>query len=171
MCPNIDAKPDSAVSSLPNALVLFNPVYNNGPDGGYGHSRVKEYWQEISPYHNIREGLPPTIVFFGTKDNCVPVEQVHAFQEAMDKAGNVCATQIYDGEQHGFFHISKGGRGMFENVLTKVDAFFQTHKFLSGADQVNPWTAQAIEHYKQSPEAKRLQARQAKKRNLKKDKK
>lgn len=162
MCSKIDAKPESPISSMPNALVLFNPVYNNGPDGGYGHSRVKEYWQDISPHHNIREGLPPTIVFFGTNDNCVPVKQVNAFQDTMVEAGNECATHIYDDEKHGFFHISKGGRALFEDVLTKADAFLQKHNFLSGADQVQPWTAQAIEHYKDSPEAKRLQARKKK---------
>ena len=31
-----DAKP----SSKPNALVLFNPVLDNGPDDGWGHARV-----------------------------------------------------------------------------------------------------------------------------------
>jgi len=162
MCETIDAEPESPISSMPNALVLFNPVYNNGPDGGYGHSRVKEYWQDFSPHHNIREELPPTIVFFGTNDNCVPVKQVNAFQEAMDNAGNACATHIYEDEKHGFIHISKGGRALFEDVLTKTDAFLVKQDFLSGADQVQPWTTQAIEHYKDSPEAKRLQARKKK---------
>ena len=36
---------DASVSAVPQALVLFNPVYDNGPDG-YGHDRVKDYWKQ-----------------------------------------------------------------------------------------------------------------------------
>ena len=154
MCPTIDAKPKSTISSMPNALVLFNPVYNNGPKG-YGHSRVAEYWEDISPYHNIRKGLPPTIVFFGTNDSCVPVAQVNDFQDAMVHANNISTTYIYDDEKHGFFHISKGGRRMFEDVLQKADAFLVKQKILTDTDQVKPWTAQAIAHAEESSQVKR----------------
>tara|TARA_B110000008_G_C16969878_1_gene563504 strand:- start:2604 stop:3533 length:930 start_codon:yes stop_codon:yes gene_type:complete len=146
MCEQIDAKPKSLISSVPNALVLFNPVYNNGPNGGYGHSRVKAYWQAISPHHNIQPGLPPTIVFFGSADNCVPIEQVHAFQIAMDIAKNDCSTHVYQGEKHGFFHISKGGRKLFEDILTKVDHFLVNQDLLTGEQQVKRWTTKAIAH-------------------------
>ena len=60
------------VSSVPNALLLFNPVYDNGP-GGYGHERVRDRFHEISPLHNIKPGAPPTIVFLGTDNALVPV--------------------------------------------------------------------------------------------------
>lgn len=153
MCSKIDVDPTSQVSSMPNALVLFNPVYNNGP-GGYGHDRVADYWQDLSPFHNICKGLPPTIVLFGSADHHVPVAQINTFQESMVKAGNDCITHIYEGEKHGFFHISKGGRKMFEEVLTKVDAFLVDHSFLQGENQVKAWTANAIKHFKESPEGK-----------------
>ena len=46
-------------ASAPNrpALALFNPVYDNGPDG-YGYSRVKDYWKKISPAHLLTEDVP-----------------------------------------------------------------------------------------------------------------
>ncbi|MFC5051840.1 alpha/beta hydrolase [Rubritalea spongiae] len=153
MCPQIDVHPNSKVSSIPDALVLFNPVYHNGPEG-YGHSRVTDYWREISPYHNIREGLPPTIVFFGSDDHCIKLPLIQAFQTDMEKAGNECVTHIYDKEKHGFFHISKGGRKIFEDVMNKVDGFLVEHKFLSGESEVEAWTAKAIEHYKAERGAK-----------------
>ena len=56
-----EAGEDTSVSCVPQALVLFNPVYDNGPKG-YGHERVGEYWQDFSPMHNIRKGMPPAIV-------------------------------------------------------------------------------------------------------------
>ena len=51
------------ISSRANALVLFNPVYDNGPQE-YGYDRVGDRYPEISPMHNITTGAPPTIVFF-----------------------------------------------------------------------------------------------------------
>ena len=47
--PGLDAADeDPSISSRPDALLLFNPVFDNGP-GGFGHERVRERWQEISP--------------------------------------------------------------------------------------------------------------------------
>ena len=145
MCPKIDASPESPVSNMPNALMLFNPVYDNGP-GGYGHDRVKDYWEEISPMQNIRSNLPPAITFFGDSDVHVPVTTINAFQKKMEDTGNQSETHIYQGQAHGFIHISKGGRKMFEDVLTKADAFLVKNGFLTGKDNVAAWTAKTIAH-------------------------
>jgi arylsulfatase A-like enzyme/acetyl esterase/lipase len=67
------------ISCRPDALVLFNPVFDNGP-GGWGHGTVKAYWEEISPMHNISKTTPPTVVFLGTKDNLIPVATVEEYQ-------------------------------------------------------------------------------------------
>ncbi len=143
MCPKIDTKPNSKVSALPNALMLFNPVYDNGPNG-FGHNRIKDYWEEISPIHNIREGLPPTISFFGDRDSHAPVATIKRFQKKMEEAGNQSASHIYKGQVHGFFHISTGGRKVFEDVLTKADAFLVKNEFITGNDHVSEWTEKAI---------------------------
>jgi len=74
------------ISSQPNALVLFNPVFDLGPDG-YEHKRVKDFWQEISPMHNIDANTPPTIVFFGTKDDLVPVDTAVKYKALMEGNG------------------------------------------------------------------------------------
>ncbi|NQT40137.1 MAG: alpha/beta hydrolase fold domain-containing protein, partial [Planctomycetes bacterium] len=63
---------DASVSSVPNAMVLFNPVYDNSTNG-YGNSRVKDYWTEFSPLHNIDKDTPPAIVFFGSKEKLVKI--------------------------------------------------------------------------------------------------
>ncbi len=143
MCPKIDASPDDPISCVPNALVLLNPVYDNGP-GGYGHDRVTEYWKDISPLHNIREGQPPTIVFFGADDPLVPDETIDAFQKKMTDAGNDCESHVYEGQTHGFFHINKGGQEMFEDVVSKTDVFLVKHGYLSGKNTVAEWTAKSI---------------------------
>ncbi|BDS05889.1 lipase [Oceaniferula spumae] len=145
MCPKIDATPDSKISCQPNALMLFNPVYDNGP-GGYGHARVTAYWKDISPMHNIRADLPPMISFFGDNDKHIQVATINAFQKKMEDVDNQSDTHIYKGQTHGFFHISKGGRKMFEDVLTKADAFLVKNGFITGKDNVAEWTAKSIEN-------------------------
>src|SRR4051812_43363003 len=47
-----DPGDDQTVSPRANALVLFNPVFNNGPDG-WGHEAVGDRYREFSPAHNI----------------------------------------------------------------------------------------------------------------------
>ncbi|MEN8250350.1 MAG: alpha/beta hydrolase, partial [Bacteroidota bacterium] len=65
-----------SVSCIPNALILFNPVIDNGP-GGYGYDRICDAYKIFSPLHNIRKGAPPTILFLGTNDHLIPVETVN----------------------------------------------------------------------------------------------
>lgn len=147
MCAKIDSTPNSPLSAVPNSLVLFNPVYDNGPNG-YGHDRVKAYWQDISPMHNIRSNLPPSIIFLGTKDKHVPVSTINAFQKKMEQAGNDSQTHLYKNQKHGFFHISKGGQKIFEDVLTKTDCFLSRLGYLKGKENVKEWTAQSLEKLK-----------------------
>ncbi len=71
---------DLSISSKPNALVLFNPVYDNSKKG-YGFRRMEGRHLEISPLHNITKGAPPTIVFFGTNDKTTPVVSSKEYEQ------------------------------------------------------------------------------------------
>ncbi len=46
---------DLSISCKPNALILFNPVIDNGP-GGYGYERIGDQYKDFSPLHNIKSG-------------------------------------------------------------------------------------------------------------------
>ncbi len=94
---------DLRVSSKPNALVLFNPVFDNGPNG-YGYDRIGDRYREISPLHNISAGDPPTVVFLGTNDKLIPVSTAEDFKRKMEKNGNRCDLFLYEGQNHGFFN-------------------------------------------------------------------
>ena len=69
ICDELDDPKDegSEISSKADALLLFNPVYDNGPKG-YGHNRVAKWFPAISPAHNISKDDPPAIVFLGSSD-------------------------------------------------------------------------------------------------------
>jgi acetyl esterase len=117
---------DPTVSSRPDALVLFNPVFDNGPKG-YGHDRVKAYWKKISPFHNLDKTTPPTIVFLGTKDKLIPVATGEKYRDTMKGLGARCDLHLYDGEPHGFFNKSKYHETVFE-----ADRFLASLGFLKG---------------------------------------
>lgn len=122
---------DSTVSSKANALALYNPVYDNGPQG-YGNSRVKDYWKEISPLHNLDKSSPPTIVFLGTKDKLIPVTTAEKFKATMQALGIKSELHLYQDQPHGFFNEGKGGSEIFLDILRKTDAFFVTIGYLKG---------------------------------------
>jgi acetyl esterase len=117
---------DLSVSSVPNALVLFNPVIDNGP-GGYGFERIGESYKKFSPLHNIKKGAPPTVIFLGTKDNLIPVETVDYYKTVMQKVGGQCDVFLYEGQGHGFFNQNE----YKENTLREADKFLSALGFLS----------------------------------------
>ncbi|QHI69404.1 alpha/beta hydrolase [Tichowtungia aerotolerans] len=113
-----DKDDDLSVSPRPNALVLFNPVFNNGPDGGYGYDRVRDYWQEFSPMHNIDRDAPPTLVLQGTRDKYIPVSTVEQYKELMEQSGARCDLVLYEGDGHGFFNEFR-----YVETMTEVERF------------------------------------------------
>jgi len=122
---------DMSVSAVPDALTLFNPVYDNSKDG-YGYSRVKDSWQKISPMHNIEKGMPPAIVFLGTKDKLIPVKTAEQFQKRMRDVGSRSDLHLYEGATHGFFNANKAGGKYFFDTVTKMDRFLIELGFLTG---------------------------------------
>ena len=120
----------SKVSSKSNALLLFNPVYDNGPNG-YGHSRVKKWFPTISPAHNITKDDPPTIVFLGSNDDLIPVATAEKFDADLKAVGIQSELWVYDGQPHGFFNETKSKRA-FLDTIRKMDAFLQSIDWLEG---------------------------------------
>ena len=118
-----------AISARPDALVLFNPVFDNGP-GGYGHERVRDRWREFSPLHNIDQHAPPTIVFFGTDDQLVPPSTPKEYQRRMESRGRRCDLHFYQEQPHGFFNYRDGKNEHYHDTVAKMDAFLESEGFL-----------------------------------------
>jgi len=122
---------DTSVSARPEALVLFNPVYDNGP-GGYGHERVKERWREISPMHNIDGDTPPAIVFFGSEDKHVSAGTAEKYKALMEKAGVRSDLHVYGGQRHGFFNYGDGKNRYYHLTVMEADRFLASLGYLEG---------------------------------------
>jgi len=120
------------VSSVPNAMMLFNPVIDT-TGKGYGAGKLKGRETEISPCHHVGEGVPPTIIFHGTADTCVPFENVERFTRLMKAAGNTCELAPFEGKSHGFFNYGRDkGNESFIKTLRAADKFLSKHGFLQG---------------------------------------
>lgn len=123
---------DITVSCRPDALVLFNPVFDNSPEG-YGYSRVSEYWEDISPLHNINKTAPPTIVFLGDKDKLIPVRTAEAYKTRMEKVGARCDLHVYENQPHGFFNKAR-----YTETVYEMDKFLSSLGFLEGEPTLIP---------------------------------
>lgn len=121
-------------SCVPNALILFNPVIDNGP-GGYGYERVGEAFKEFSPLHNIREGAPPTVFFLGTEDRLIPVETARYYQTVMEKVGSRCDLFLYEGQGHGFFNYNRLDN--YKNTVSEADRFLVSLDFIGEEPKVD----------------------------------
>ncbi|GAB3218185.1 alpha/beta hydrolase [Algoriphagus aestuariicola] len=118
---------DISVSCVPNVLVLFNPVIDNGP-GGFGYERIGDAYKSFSPLHNIKRGAPPTVLFLGTHDNLIPVETAHCYQKVMEKVDSRCDLYLYEGQNHGFFNYSNFE--YYKKTLSEADRFLQSLGYL-----------------------------------------
>lgn len=99
-----DPADDLSISPRGNAMVLFNPVFDNGPKGGWGTARVGDRYNEFSPAHNITADDPPAIVFLGSEDPLIAVPVLQRFKAKMDEVAVRCETRVYEGQAHGFFN-------------------------------------------------------------------
>ena len=95
------------ITSVPNAMVLFNPVIDT-TEKGYGLKKVGEDRKtDISPCHHVKKGIPPTLIIHGTNDRTVPFENVARFTKLMNAAGNTCTLMPFENAGHGFFNGSQ----------------------------------------------------------------
>ncbi len=132
---------DAHISSKPNAIILFNPAVVLAPVDGLEidkqrlaglDDRLGVAPRELSPYHHITAGAPPTVIFHGKADKVVPYATVEAFTKAMQEAENKCVLHGYDGAGHGFFNYDRGDNQLFITTLREADKFLASLGYLQG---------------------------------------
>lgn len=128
-----EAGEDLSVSCVPNALVLFNPVIDNGP-AGYGYERIGDAYKDFSPLHNISKGAPPTIFFLGTNDKLIPVATARYYQEAMGRVGSRCELYLYEDQPHGFFNFKNWE--YYNKTVFEADKFLNSLGYLTGKPEI-----------------------------------
>lgn len=138
-----DPKDDMQISCIPNASVLFNPVLVTAaiPEkfemkdrfSSAMSNRIAVSLESFSPYHNIKFGVCPMLVFHGTGDETVPFVTAKVFHDKMRSVGNVCTLVAYEDEGHGFFNYGKKTNGPFIDTVKRMDDFLVLHGFIDPA--------------------------------------
>jgi acetyl esterase/lipase len=129
--PGESAKPKEStekVSCVPNALVLLFPVIDTSQEG-YGQAKIGERWRQLSPVHQVRGKIPPTLIFHGTADTVTPFAGAEAFQKAMLQAGNRCELVTHEGGKHGYLMFD---RALYQDTLEKTERFLSSLGMLPG---------------------------------------
>ena len=121
---------DLSVSCAPNALVLLFPVIDTSAEG-YGQAKIGERWEELSPVHHVRKGLPPTITFHGTGDVTTPFKGAKSFHEQMLALGNRSELVVNEGGVHGYLIRTEP---LYEMALEKSAAFLKEVGMLDAAE-------------------------------------
>ena len=143
---------DGKISSVPNAMVLFNPPcvlapvparkdFLNAENIVGLRERMGVPPVELSPWHHIRKGLPPTLVLHGEEDPTVKFWTAKAFVEKMQLSNNAAELAAYPGEAHGFFNYGRGGNRMFIATMRRTDKFFKQLGWLRGKPTIEQFTA------------------------------
>jgi acetyl esterase/lipase len=135
-----ETEEDASISSKPNALALFNPVIKVEPGNNKAQKekRLERFGVEpttLSPYHNVREDLPPTIIFHGTDDTTVPIKAIIEFTESMQKAENRCELIQYEGQGHGFFNQGRNEDKYFTQTVRELDDFLVSLNLLAPIEE------------------------------------
>jgi acetyl esterase/lipase/lysophospholipase L1-like esterase len=131
------------ISSVPNALVLFNPAVLLAPFEDVTlpqdlmddlATRTGVAPQAISPIHHVRSGLPPTIIFHGEADSTVPFATVKRYTEVAAELGNRVELVGYRDAEHGFFNFGRNGQPgeFYPPTLYRMHEFLQSIQYLNG---------------------------------------
>lgn len=140
----------TAVSSAPNAMVLFNPALAlaeaPGVKAAEDDRRVASMRErtgvdpkELSPLHHVRAGLPPTLILIGDKDFLL--DGCQAYVKAAKEAGCQCTLDLYANQAHGFFNPRNGQTEMFFKTLVSTDRFLASLGYLTGEPTVDAFFA------------------------------
>jgi acetyl esterase/lipase len=129
---------DKAVSSVPNLMVLFNPVIDTSPQNGYGAKRVPgDDPLIISPLHHVHKDQPPSITFHGDADKVVKIGSVRAFDKRCEELKVLSKLIEYEGAGHGFFNHRQfrkpkaGAPDYYELTMQQVVQFLAKHGYVT----------------------------------------
>jgi acetyl esterase/lipase len=96
-----DPQDNLSVSAKPDALVLFFPVVNVGPEA-YNQKRFGDDPRKYSPEAYLSKNAPPTIIEGGGDDKLVSPLILKDYKAKCDAAGAQCILDFYPGQPHGF---------------------------------------------------------------------
>lgn len=124
---------DTEISSVPNAFVLYSSNVNTieaWADMLMGDRR-EEIWS-VSPYHNLKAGMPSTLAFHGTADRMVPYWVVTRFRDKSIELGNDFELITFEERRHYLGDVDQDKKIYYdEEILKMTDAFLENKGFIN----------------------------------------
>lgn len=118
---------DTSVSAIPSLLILYNPVVDLSVMGS-----VPEEW---SPNKQLKSGMPPMVMFFGTEDPHYLTAKKY-FARAR-QAKNPITLYYGKGQRHAFFNDKPDGDYSWHaSTLYMTDAFLVANHYLHGRPSI-----------------------------------
>lgn len=86
---------------------ISNPDYAQVSQGiqlltGVNYEANPDYYKNLSPYHIVTNNAPPTILFYGGKDELIPTSQGIDLQIKLEDLGVTHEFTLYENEGHGW---------------------------------------------------------------------
>lgn len=132
---------EKAISSVPNLMILFNPVIDTSPKDGYGSKKVPgDDPLIISPLYHTHQDQPPSLIFHGDADTTVTIGSIRAFEKKSNELGASCKLVEYKGAGHGFFNHSEfrkpkeGSPDYFALTMKEAVAFLAEYGYVERAE-------------------------------------
>jgi acetyl esterase len=134
---DIDEESDNPdTSPVPNALLLYSSSVNMIEAWAEWHmgDRREQLWT-ISPFHNLKKGMPPAIAFHGEEDCMVPFWVIQRFEKKMRELGNHYELISYKGRKH---YLGEGNEKYAtyfdEEIMERTDDFLVRFGFMDGEE-------------------------------------
>jgi acetyl esterase/lipase len=134
-----DPADDQTISTMPVALVLFNPALRlrGSPEQAAAKINLPAGLAELSPYDHLKRGHPPTIIFHGEDDNTVPIKTVRDYAAKVKELGGDCTVVGFPGQVHAFFNKEP----FVWDTLKGAEAFLEKQGLLQKAKASGDKTA------------------------------
>lgn len=122
---------DLSISTLPQAMVLYNPVLSFEHDKLRARLGDKQHLAKaISPTAHLNKKTPPALILFGTQDSLKAFGD--AYRTKADRLGVRVQEYLAEGQGHGFFNRSP----WLERTTIAVDEFLVSLSLLEGEHTV-----------------------------------
>ena len=116
------------VCSIVGPTNFTDPEYLNNTDSIlqeildlYGTDATTAHLEEVSPYHQVTIGAPPTILFYGGVDPLIPTSQGIGMRDKLVDLGIAHQFTLYPTEGHGWSGLN------LLDTTAKLHAFIETH--------------------------------------------
>lgn len=116
------------VCSIVGPTNFTDPAYlnNTSPDlqellDLFGPQTSLAFLKEASPFHQVTEQAPPTILFYGGQDSLIPITQGTDLRDKLQALGVTHEFTLYENEGHGWVGLS------LLDTWTKLKMFTQIH--------------------------------------------